>query len=174
MAQEKITLPAAVTSTRIMKVTGWYQPHSTRSHQDGSWTDPRTGQVTVPPSRTKQEFVQECDINNIIKSYKLTGQIAHINANAGKFEDLPDTLDFQESMNTVVQAQDAFAALPSHIRARFGNDPTNFLQFLQDPANQDEAIRLGLAKDTRPPPEPPQPPPAPPEANKEPPAKSGS
>ena len=102
---------------------------------------------------TKQEFVAECDINNIIKQYSATGQLKHISARAaqGQYMDLPDDLDFQTSLEIVRQAQEAFATLPSSTRARFENDPQNFLAFLSDPANQDEAIKLGFATDRRPP-----------------------
>jgi hypothetical protein len=31
------------------------------------------------------------------------------------------------------------------VRARFNNSPQEFLEFFADPANSDEAIRLGLA-----------------------------
>ena len=107
---------------------------------------------------TKQEFVAECDINNIIKQYSATSQLKHISARAaqGQYMDLPDDLDFQTSLEIVRQAQEAFATLPSSTRARFENDPQNFLAFLSDPANQDEAIRLGFATDTRPPPKEPE------------------
>jgi len=148
----------------------FYRPHSRAlTAYTGTLVNPLTGEVTSPPSRTKQEFKDQCDINNIIKSFKLTGQIQHINAKAqqGRFEDLPDELDFQQSQNTIRQASLAFESLPARLRDRFGNDPTAFLAFLADPANKDEATRLGLIKKTETPPAPDtgggkQPPAAPP------------
>lgn len=120
----------------------------------GELVNHRTGEVYIPPSRTKQSFVAECDINNIIKTFKISGQITHMSAQAqkGSYQDLPEPQDFQESMNLVIAAQKAFATLPSQVRQRFGNDPAQFLGFMSDPANQDEMIKLGLATDTRPPP----------------------
>lgn len=144
----------------------FYRPHLRSSTwYTGQVVNNITGEVTTPPSRTKQSFVGECDINNIIKHFKLTGQIRHINAKAsqGAFTDLPPQQDFQEALNTVLAAEDSFASLPAHVRARFQNDPAQFLGFVGDPANQDEMIKLGLAKDNRPPaPSAPPPPPAPP------------
>ena len=35
-------------------------------------------------------------------------------------------------------------ALPSDVRSRFGNNPAELLDFLNDNSNYDEAIRLGL------------------------------
>lgn len=127
---------------------GWYQPHSRWGDCDGTYTDPVTGEVSTPPSMTKQSMVAECDINNIIKTYQMTGVIAHINSRAdtGVFMDLPDEIDFQESLHLVERSRQAFAALPSVVRNRFANDPARFLEFLSDPANREEAGRLGLLK----------------------------
>lgn len=144
---------------------GFYRPHTrSATWYTGQLVNHVTGEVFTPPSRTKQEFAQEADINNILKQYKLTGQIQHISAKAalGAYTDLPDPVDFQDSLNMVIQAENSFATLPAHVRARFGNDPTEFLVFMSNPANQDEIIKMGLAKDTRPPPPAEAPPPSPP------------
>ena len=117
-----------------------------RSHRrvgfDGSHPD--TGEVM--PSMTKQSFKAECDINNIIKSFKQTGMVQHINerAAAGAFLDLPEGIDLQEALNTVAVAEAAFMSLPAKIRDRFGNDPEQFLNFIHDPKNEAEARELGL------------------------------
>lgn len=150
----------------------FYVPHDrSATWYTGELVDDKTGEIITPPSMTKQAFVAECDINNILKQYRLTGQIRHITAKAaqGAYQDLPDPLDFQDAMNIVLEAQTSFATLPSQVRDRFGNDPEQFLQFMADPANQDEIIKLGLASDKRPPAEgaqPPSPPPEPPQAPK--------
>lgn len=144
----------------------FYVPHD-RVPFANELVDPESGEITYPPSRTKQAHVAECDINNILKQYKLTGQIRHISAKAaqGSYQDLPDPQDFQDSMNLILQAEHAFSTLPAHVRARFGNDPAQFLGFMGDPANADEMVKLGLA--TAPPP---PPAPSPPHPTGEPPA----
>lgn len=132
----------------------FYYPHRrSATWFTGEIVDPKTGELYTPPSRTKQSFVAECDINNILKQYKLTGQIRHMSARAaqGAYQDLPDPVDFQDAMNLVLAAESSFATLPAHVRARFGHDPAEFLGFIANPANQDEVIKMGLAKDTRPP-----------------------
>ncbi|WNK13289.1 MAG: internal scaffolding protein [Microvirus sp.] len=130
----------------------FYRPHQ-RVVFTNAITNPHTGEVTYPPSRTKQQFKDECDINNIIRAFKVTRQISHMRANAeqGTYTDLPDPLDFQESLNVVLAAEASFATLPAKVRERFGNDPQGFLAFMADPANQDEVIKLGLGTDNRPP-----------------------
>lgn len=153
-----------------MAKNSFYYPHD---RSDTWWTgeleDPQTGEIYSPPSMTKQSFLAECDINNIIKQFKVTGMIQHMSAQASKgaYLDLPPPTDFQEALNTVLAAEDSFATLPSKIRARFDNDPQEFLVFMADPANQDEIISLGLGTDTRPPPPNPgssqEAPPSPPE-----------
>lgn len=136
----------------------FYRPHN-RVVFENLKLNLKTGELEEIPSMTKQEFVAECDINNIIKQYSATGQLKHISSKAaqGAYLDLPDDLDFQSSLETVRVAQEAFATLPSSTRSRFENDPAQFLAFLSDPANQDEAIKLGFATDTRPPPPPKEP-----------------
>ena len=130
----------------------FYRPHK-RVTFDNTKVDLKTGELVEVPSLTKQSFVAECDINNIIKQYSQTGVVKHVSerANQGMYLDLPDELDFQNSLNTVLEAQAAFGSLPSSLRARFENDPGQFLAFLTDPANQDEVIKLGFAADRRPP-----------------------
>lgn len=147
----------------------FYRPHA-RVPYTGEIVNPVTGEVTVPPSMTKQSFVEECDINNVLREYSQSGQLRHISQRAeqGMYTDLPDNTDFQEALNIVLEGQKAFDSLPAKVRNRFNNDPAAFLEFMADPANQDEAIKLGLATDNRPPPEPTTPAPAPPPARPEP------
>ncbi|UDN67771.1 internal scaffolding protein [robinz microvirus RP_112] len=124
----------------------FYRPHP-RVTEDNLYTDPVTGELTLMPSMTKQEFQFECDINNVIKSFSQTGMFKHVSANAslGAYQDLPDGTDFQEALHEVQRAREAFMTLPSKLRSRFGNDPAEFLAFTHDPSNLDELRSLGLA-----------------------------
>lgn len=145
------------------KKLGFYRPHDPVSFGfDNLALDPKTGELVPMSSMTKQSEMESCDIHNILKEYSQQGfeNLVRENAARGQYADLTDLPDYQEALNIVISSQAAFAALPSQVRERFGNDPARFIQFLGDPANQEEAIRLGLATDTRPP-EPPPPPPPP-------------
>lgn len=124
----------------------FYRPHK-RVQYTGELVNPVTGEIYKPERRVKQSFVAECDINTILKEYSVTGQLKHISAKAaqGAYMDLPDNLDFQQSLEIVKAAEVAFAGLPSKTRDRFANDPARFLAFMSDPENQAEAIKLGLA-----------------------------
>lgn len=97
------------------------------------------------PSRTKQSFVEESNINNIMSKYEKTGVLDHLNKHGGSYANLPTGLDFQASINMVIDAQNVFDDLPASIRSRFGNDPAAYLSFATDPSNKDELVRMGLA-----------------------------
>lgn len=91
-----------------------------------------------------QSFKDECDINNIMLNVQRSGAAAWLAEKAGTFADVTG-MDFQTSMDLIINAQEAFDALPSHVRDRFANDPSRFLDFVHDKGNQDELVRLGLA-----------------------------
>lgn len=111
--------------------------------------DKKTGRVRVrtintEPTMTQQQFKEECDINNIVKKHANSGQITHLNPKRGAFHDFSQLTDYQQMLDTVLSAQDAFQTLPADVRIKFRNDPAQLLQFLQDDKNYDEAIKLGL------------------------------
>lgn len=108
---------------------------------------PRAGrrvQITFEkPSLTQQQFKDKCDINQIVDRYQETGLFTHVNNLPPQYGDATAP-DFHTAMNFVIQAQESFDAMPAKLRARFGNDPALFLEFMQDPANLDEAREMGL------------------------------
>nr|QJB19135.1 MAG: internal scaffolding protein [Microvirus sp.] len=140
---------AAATFRR--KKFGFYRPHT---HHGFDNCDPNTGEIL--PSMTKQSEMDACDIHNILKQHSPAGlaQLIAENTARGQYVDLPDELDYQTALNTVLEGQTAFATLPAKTRERFHNNPAEFLEFMADPGNQDEAIALGLATDSRPLPSP--------------------
>jgi len=138
---------------KLPDVIGFYMPGDRRDDQDNLIPDKRTGELVPNPTMTKQAFADQCDINTIVREFTRTGMITHINerAAAGTFQDLPDSMDYQQALELARSGQAAFDQLPAKVRARFGNDPAQFLDFIHDPANQQEMIDLGLATDLRPP-----------------------
>lgn len=103
------------------------------------------------PSKTKQAFVKECDVNNILKQYEKTGVLQHISRYAPFFADVSAMpMDFHEAMNLVTSAQQMFEGLPAELRRRFLNSPGELLDFVQNPENEDEARKLGLLPPKRP------------------------
>lgn len=100
--------------------------------------------VNELPSKTKQSFRDIVNTNNIIKKYRQTGIINHITSKDGVYGDFSEMKDFSGALNTVIKAKQQFELLPSEVRNRFGNDPSQLISFLQDPKNVDESVRLGL------------------------------
>lgn len=95
--------------------------------------------------RTKQSFREECDINNIMARFKKTGVLDFAAKNEPRYADCTGA-NFTQAMNIIAAANSMFEELPSHLRARFENDPVQFLDFVQDDKNRDEAQELGLLK----------------------------
>lgn len=124
-------------------------------------TDPKTGEIKATgiyihslydppfhpgesndePSLTQQHYAVECDINNILDNYLQTGILAEKPTFEGDFS---DGFDYRDALHRITDAQEKFLALPAQVRDRFGNDPGNLLDFLSDPKNRDEAVKLEL------------------------------
>jgi len=98
-------------------------------------------------SRTKQSFKDECDVNTIMARYQKTGVVTHFNEQKASYGFAP-AIDYQEALNLVKKASDLFDGLPSQIRAKFQNNPREFLAFCENPDNRSEMALLGLLKET--------------------------
>jgi len=97
------------------------------------------------PSRTKQSFSRECDINGIMARYEKTGVIEHVQSFSGRYGDFLGFESYHEACNKVIAAREMFQSLPARVRSRFDNDPGRFVDFASDPENLDELRELGLA-----------------------------
>lgn len=96
------------------------------------------------PTRTQQQFKNDVNVNNIMKKYHRTREITHLNSRQGKYADISTAQDYFDSMNVISNATSAFNQLPSDIRKRFHNDPGALLEFIHNPENYDEAVKLGI------------------------------
>lgn len=104
----------------------------------------RVGTVNNQPSRTQQHFKEDCDINNIIKRHRTQDPSLSINRRQGVYADVSEYTDYPQMLQKVIDAQRAFMDLGSDVRLRFQNDPAQLIQFLNDPKNYDEGVRMGL------------------------------
>lgn len=101
-------------------------------------------------SRTKQMFRDGTRIDNVLKRYATAGVdsamapwlFAQGMANAPFGVD--QGKDYHAQLAAVTAVRQYFEALPSKVRARFGNDPSQMLEFLGDEKNREEAVKLGL------------------------------
>lgn len=105
---------------------------------------PRVTIDTGTVSRVKQSFKDETDINAIMARYIKTGVLDHIKENPGIYADLPVGADYQEALDIVIAAGEAFDELPGTVRRRFQNNAVQFLEFMDDPEMVEESYELGL------------------------------
>lgn len=101
-------------------------------------------------SLTKQEFGKESDINVIVGRYVRAG-VPIMPDTQQVFADVSNFGQFGEVLQRIHAAEDAFAALPADVRSRFENDPAKLVEFVQDDANYDEAVKLGILEKREPP-----------------------
>lgn len=106
---------------------------------------PYQGLVCPEPTLAQQHFQDETDFNLIMAKWQQSGLITHINPISPIYADVSEIGDYQSSLETIRLAQESFMSLPSSVRDRFDNDPAKLLAFVSDPANADEAIKLGLS-----------------------------
>ena len=60
-----------------------------------------------------------------------------------QYGDCPSPLEYQDALEVIARGEEAFYDLPPEVRVKFSN-PVEFLTWLEDPANYDEADKLGL------------------------------
>jgi len=102
-----------------------------------------TGLLCPEPTLAQQNFKDECDINNIVRQFGLTGELPG-QPLSPQYGDFTGVLDYHTAVNAVLAAQDQFMELPAQLRARFDNDPAKLIDFLDKQENREEATKLGL------------------------------
>lgn len=121
------------------------------------FSTPDSAAVEFGVSMTQQHFKDECDINNILKSYR--GKIPTADEPA-YFMDCTVT-DLQSAYEIAEDIGARFDSLDSEVRARFNNNPLELLEFVHNADNETAAIELGLLPRPASAPESPVPEPAP-------------
>lgn len=111
----------------------WCQRPGTRD-KDGNY-------ITM----TEQNLKDQCDINKIIAQYDRTGVIQHVNRIEARFGDVTG-LDFRKAQDIYLNSQAMFEELPAEIKKRFHQNAGEFLEFMEDEKNREEAIELGLIR----------------------------
>lgn len=104
-----------------------------------------TGLDCPEPTMAQQQFREECDINTIMERFGRTGEVI-APARLPQYGDFDGISDYHSAVNAIVAAQQSFMDLPAKLRARFGNDPAEFVEFCMNDKNREEAIRLGLVE----------------------------
>ena len=111
------------------------------------YTNPKTVEPfhTSGESLTQEQFAEESEINNIIRSHDRNGVIEHINRGNAIYGDFSGITDFSEALDQIREAQNEFQQIPSEIREKFQNDAGQFFKFASNPDNIQELREMGLA-----------------------------
>jgi len=94
-------------------------------------------------SLTRQSEAESADINVIVKRFGLTGHLPE-GVRVPSYGDFDGVSDFHQAMELVVKAEEAFMQMPAEVRARFHNEPGEFVDFVSDDKNREEAVKLGI------------------------------
>lgn len=109
------------------------------------------GIVFTMPSLAVQDEKDETDINYIVNRYA-DGQKGIATLDLGdssqyaylQFGDATLPGDYSTALELVSGVREEFYSLPAYVRAKFGHDPMNFIQQLNDPATLEYLQQQGL------------------------------
>lgn len=94
---------------------------------------------------TQQSFKDDADINILARRFGLDKQPLPVEAvDPRYYGDLTDVPDLRTVLDIANDAKNKFMELPANLRARFYNQPALLWDFVNDPDNADECVRLGL------------------------------
>lgn len=105
------------------------------------------GIVFEEPSLTDQSQYKDTDINNIVKRYQVTGLLdspGSVSFETLQYGDATLLPDYQTALDLVNNVQEEFSSMPSEIREKFGHDPMQLLEALQDPTKKTMLQDIGL------------------------------
>jgi len=105
-------------------------------------------------TKTQQSFKKDCDINVLYKKFQSGGMVDPevFSRKPGRYADLSEVVDFQTAQQYLIDAGHEFDRLPLDVRRKFGFNVAEFLDFVGDPKNGEELVRLGLAEYRKDPP----------------------
>lgn len=83
-------------------------------------------------SKTRQSFLQETLITNILSKYRQSGVITHTNPNEPTYADFISTQDYKTSLDQIYSVREEFSSLSADTRAKYQNDPLLFLEAVKN------------------------------------------
>ena len=104
-------------------------------------------------SLTEQTHLKDVKIQNVLRKAKKQGIVTHVAKYAGTYSDMIDAPSFHEAQNAIASATSMFETVPAEIRKHFDNDPSKYLEFMQNPENYDAIEELGFDNSHLPEPE---------------------
>jgi len=103
----------------------------------------QSGLLCLDKSLAQQHMKEETDINTIVQTFTRTGMLPQ-HSLPPLAEDFEQIGSFQDALDLVVAAREAFQQQPADIRNRFNNDPVRYVEFCSDPANKEQMRKWGL------------------------------
>lgn len=91
--------------------------------------------------RTKQAFVESCDINQVLKRAAVPGVRSHLERFGNEYGDYGD-FDFLQTQLALKRGTDIWSALPPEVRREFRHEPQRFFDFVTDPTNAENLHEL--------------------------------
>lgn len=118
-------------------------PKLKNAYDDHSIASDETGLKCPEPTLTQQHDEHDANINNIVAMFLKTGEL-NTHSRPPLNTDFEGVNDFQDALNLIVEAKNAFMEQPAHVRARFNNDAAQFVDFCSNAENTAEMRKLGL------------------------------
>lgn len=103
----------------------------------------QTGLKCEDATKAQQQFKDETDINVIVERFGITGELPK-DVRAPAETDFWEVSNYQEALNQVTRAREAFMEMPAKIREEFNNDPGEFLAFVHNDKNKERAKEMGI------------------------------
>lgn len=100
--------------------------------------------INNEPSMAIQSERDKCDLNVIQAIYDKTRIMNNIRTDQPRYGDFTSSRELHDVLLRAQEAQEDFMLLDAQIRARFKNDPGLLLDFVRNPNNREEAIKMGL------------------------------
>lgn len=128
--------PISVPSVKRITIRNPYN-YDTKAASDAAAFRP------VGPTLTKLDQQAEADINNIVRAFGL-GKPLPYTRTVPTFDDFSGVSDYQTALGLLKEAADSFAALPSAVRDKLGNDPAKLVAIASSPDARAKLEELGL------------------------------
>lgn len=99
-----------------------YAPGVSLRSYDASELSEATGTETGSESLVQQQFLEESDVNTIVRRFGLAPSV-HADVAGGVYGDFTGIEDYQGAIAAIQRAEDGFMRLPPQVREKFDNDP---------------------------------------------------
>lgn len=117
--------------------------YRTQNDDQGDKMSDESSILCMDKSLTIQSMSEDADINVLMHRYGITGSMPE-SLRIPQYGDFEGVDNYQDALHVVMNARDEFMKIPAKIRARFDNDPGEWAEFVMNPENAEEAIKMGF------------------------------